>query len=46
MWVTAEEAVVGGAHEAPRPGTDLFMAAVVLGLCLLLAAVVVPAVMG
>jgi hypothetical protein len=37
---------VGGAHESPRTGTDVLMTAVLVVLCLLLAAVIVPAVLG
>jgi hypothetical protein len=39
----AGEGAVGGRHESPKPGTDVFMALVVLAL---LAAVVIPAALG
>jgi hypothetical protein len=44
-WRAGEDAV-GGRHEAPKPGTDVFMAVVVLALLALLAAVVIPAALG
>jgi hypothetical protein len=34
---------MGGRHESPRNGTDVFMALVVLTLLVILAAVVIPA---
>jgi hypothetical protein len=34
---------MGGRHESPRQGTDMFMALVVLALVVVLAAVVIPA---
>jgi hypothetical protein len=34
---------MGGRHESPRNGTDVFMALVVLALLVILAAVVIPA---
>jgi hypothetical protein len=34
---------MGGRHESPRQGTDMFMALVVLALVVILAAVVIPA---
>jgi hypothetical protein len=34
---------MGGRHEPPRQGTDLFMAVIVLALLVSLAAVVIPA---
>jgi hypothetical protein len=37
---------VGGRHESPKPGTDVFMAVVLLALLALLATVVIPAVLG
>jgi hypothetical protein len=37
---------MGGRHESPRHGTDLFMALVVVGLLVILAAVVIPALAG
>jgi hypothetical protein len=37
---------VGGRHESPKPGTDVFMALVILALLALLAAVVIPAAPG
>jgi hypothetical protein len=37
---------VGGRHEAPKPGTDVFMAVVVLALLALLATLVIPAALG
>ncbi len=37
---------MGGRHESPRPGTDMFMAVVILALLALLAAVVIPAWLG
>lgn len=42
----AGEGGVGGRHESPKPGTDVFMAVVVLALLALLAAVVIPAALG
>jgi hypothetical protein len=42
----AGEDAVGGRHESPKPGTDVFMAVVVLVLLALPATVVVPAVLG
>jgi hypothetical protein len=44
-WRAGEDAV-GGRHEAPKPGTDVFMAVVVLALLALLASVVIPAALG
>ena len=38
--------VMGGRHESPRRGSDMFMALVVLGLLVVLAAVVIPALAG
>jgi hypothetical protein len=37
---------MGGRHESPRRGTDVFMALIVLALLALLAAVVIPALTG
>jgi len=37
---------MGGRHESPRRGSDMFMALVVLGLLVVLAAVVIPALAG
>jgi len=37
---------MGGRHESPKPGTDMFMAVVVAALLALLAAVVIPALLG
>jgi hypothetical protein len=37
---------MGGRHTAPKPGTDLFMAVIILALLVVLAAVVVPAALG
>ena len=37
---------MGGRHESPKPGTDMFMAVVILALLALLAAVVIPAWLG
>jgi len=34
---------MGGRHESPRHGTDMFMALVVLALLVILAAVIIPA---
>jgi Tfp pilus assembly protein PilE len=34
---------MGGRHESPRHGTDLFMAVIVLALLVILAAVIIPA---
>jgi hypothetical protein len=34
---------MGGRHESPRNGTDVFMALVVLALLVILAAVLIPA---
>ena len=40
------ECAMGGRHESPKPGTDMFMAVVVAALLALLAAVVIPALLG
>jgi hypothetical protein len=37
---------MGGRHESPGHGTDMFMALVVLALLVVLAAVVIPALAG
>jgi hypothetical protein len=37
---------MGGRHESPRRGTDMFMALVVLALLVILAAVIIPALVG
>jgi hypothetical protein len=37
---------VDGRHESPKPGTDTFMAVAILLLLALLAAVVIPALLG
>ncbi len=37
---------MGGRHESPKPGTDMFMAVVILALLALLTAVVIPAWLG
>jgi hypothetical protein len=37
---------MGGRHTAPNPGTDVFMALIILALLAILAAVVIPAVLG
>ena len=37
---------MGGRHESPKPGTDLFMAVVILVLMATLAAVLIPALLG
>jgi len=37
---------MGGRHESPGHGTDLFMAVIVLALLAILAAVVIPALAG
>ena len=37
---------MGGRHTAPKPGTDVFMAVIILVLLAVLAAVVIPAVLG
>jgi hypothetical protein len=38
--------MMGGRHTAPRPGTDVFMAVIILALLAVLAAVVIPAALG
>ncbi len=38
--------MVGGRHTAPKPGTDVFMALIMLALLAILAAVIIPAVLG
>jgi hypothetical protein len=38
--------MVGGRHTAPKPGTDVFMALIMLSLLAILAAVVIPAALG
>ena len=37
---------MGGRHTAPNPGTDMFMALIILALLAILAAVVIPAALG
>ncbi len=37
---------MGGRHTAPNPGTDIFMALIILALLAILAAVVIPAALG
>jgi len=37
---------MGGRHTAPNPGTDMFMALIILLLLAILAAVVIPAALG
>ena len=37
---------MGGRHTAPKPGTDVFMAATILALLAVLAAVLIPAALG
>jgi len=37
---------MGGRHTAPDPGTDVFMALIILVLLAVLAAVVIPAALG
>jgi hypothetical protein len=37
---------MGGRHTAPNPGTDVFMALIILVLLAVLAAVVIPAALG
>ncbi len=49
MWLKPRrlgECAMGGRHESPKPGTDMFMAVVILALLALLAAVVIPAWLG
>jgi hypothetical protein len=38
--------MMGGRHTAPKPGTDLFMALIILALLAILAAVIIPAALG
>ena len=38
--------MMGGRHTAPKPGTDMFMAAIILTLLAMLAAVVIPGALG
>jgi hypothetical protein len=38
--------MVGGRHTAPKPGSDVFMALIMLALLAMLAAVVIPAALG
>jgi hypothetical protein len=38
--------MMGGRHTAPKPGTDVFMGVIILALLAVLAAVVIPAVLG
>jgi hypothetical protein len=40
------ESSMGGRHTAPKPGTDLFTALIILALLAILAAVVIPAALG
>ena len=40
------ESIMGGRHTAPNPGTDIFMALIILALLAILAAVVIPAALG
>jgi hypothetical protein len=40
------ESSMGGRHTAPNPGTDVFMALIILALLAILAAVVIPAALG
>lgn len=42
----AEESSMGGRHTAPNPGTDAFMALIILVLLAVLAAVIIPAALG
>jgi hypothetical protein len=37
---------MGGRHTAPNPGSDVFMALVILALLAILAAVIIPAALG
>jgi hypothetical protein len=37
---------MGGRHTAPKVGTDMFMAVVILALLAMLAAFIIPAVVG
>ncbi len=37
---------MGGRHTAPNPGTDVFMALIILGLLAILAAIIIPAALG
>jgi len=38
--------MMGGRHTAPKPGTDMFMAGVILVLLAMLAAVLIPGALG
>ena len=40
------ESSMGGRHTVPNPGTDVFMALIILVLLAVLAAVVIPAALG
>jgi hypothetical protein len=44
--VVLREGAIGGRDTAPGPGTDLFLAVSLLALLPLVAAVVIPAVLG
>lgn len=37
---------MGGRHTAPKPGTDVFMALIILALLAILAAIIIPAALG
>lgn len=37
---------MGGRHTAPNPGTDVFMALIILAILAVLAAVIIPAALG
>jgi hypothetical protein len=40
------EISMGGRHMAPKPGTDVFMALIILALLVILAAIIIPAALG
>ena len=40
------EISMGGRHTVPKPGTDVFMALIILALLAILAAIIIPAVLG
>jgi hypothetical protein len=46
VQLALREKSMGGRHTAPKPGTDLFTALIILALLAILAAVLIPAALG
>jgi hypothetical protein len=46
MQPALREISMGGRHTAKKPGTDVFMALIILALLAILAAIIIPAALG